>query len=113
MSYLIAPGQTLSAVFGGGFAAEAGPRVWLMWQIAGAGLSCITAGACYALKEAASFKDLTETKFKWLNFGLAAGAVGHVIMLGPLAMGQGGPLAPVLLAVWALTMLMGCVNAFA
>lgn len=37
-----------------------------------------------------------------LNFGLAAAALGHVIMLGPLAAGQGGPLAPVLLAVWAL-----------
>jgi hypothetical protein len=38
-----------------------------------------------------------------LNFGLAAGATGHVLMMAPLAMGAGGPLSPVLLAVWALT----------
>lgn len=38
-----------------------------------------------------------------LNFGLAAAALGHVVMLGPLALGHGGPLAPVLLATWALT----------
>jgi hypothetical protein len=38
-----------------------------------------------------------------LNFGLAATAMVHVVMLAPLAMGAGGPLAPGLLAIWALT----------
>ena len=37
-----------------------------------------------------------------LNFGLAAGALAHVLMIAPLAMGHGGPLAPVLLATWGL-----------
>ncbi|KAI8474406.1 MAG: hypothetical protein J3K34DRAFT_407674 [Monoraphidium minutum] len=112
-AYMLAPSATLAGVFGAGAARAAGPAAGLMWQMLGAGVACVVAGACYSLKEGASFRDLTETKFKWLNFALAAGALGHVIMLGPLAAGQGGPLAPVLLAVWGLTMLMGATNAFA
>lgn len=37
-----------------------------------------------------------------LNFGLAGGALAHVLLIAPLATGRGGPLAPVLLAGWGL-----------
>ncbi len=150
LSFLAAPAQTLAAVFGAGVGAggAVGAGAALMWQMVGAGVCCVVAGAMFTLKvrwgfagllglrggtggfvwlqpqpatrdlttqtkptrptgpdiqEGAAFLDLKETKFKWLNFGLALGAAVHVVMLAPLAAGQGGPLAPLLLGVWGLT----------
>lgn len=44
-----------------------------------------------------------------LNFGLAAGAGVHVVMLAPLAMGGGGPLAQLLLGAWGVAREWRCV----
>ncbi|GBF89525.1 hypothetical protein Rsub_02243 [Raphidocelis subcapitata] len=112
LAYMAAPAATLAGVFGGA-AAGVPAAAGLLWMVVGAALSGVTAGACYALKEGAAYKDLSESKFKWLNFGLAATALAHVLILVPYAAGQGGPMAQPLMALWAAALLLGGVNAFA
>lgn len=49
LAYMAAPAATLAGVFGG-VAGSVPAAAGVLWMVVGAALSCVTAGACYALK---------------------------------------------------------------
>jgi hypothetical protein len=100
LGFILAPASTFAGVFGQTAAAPPAAVSMMLWRVLGAVDAALAGGVAYTLKEGAAFNDLSETKFKWLNFALLATGAVHVVILAPLAQGQGGPAAPALLALW-------------
>lgn len=98
VSYLAAPGWTLSNFMGYLTAQRDGV---FMWRAIGGGLLTIFPAITTALKQKSDKDELDDGVSKTLNTGLLLASIGHLAVLGPLYYdGTGGKYTPLLLAGW-------------
>jgi len=98
VSYLAAPGWTLSNFMGYLTAQRDGV---FMWRTIGGGLLTILPAITTALKEKSDRDELDEGVPKTLNTALLLASIGHLAVLGPLYYdGTGGKYTPLVLAAW-------------
>lgn len=90
-----------------------GVESFFLWQNIGVGLMTIAPAVTYSLKKEADEGRLGENLSKTLNAGLLVAALGHVSLLYPSWIaGQGGPVLPWLLGVWAVALVAGGLGIF-